>query len=162
VQNELFNLAEVEGYGVLTKKERDFVRAILEGASQRDAAKAAGMEGSENVLDAAASRKVRSVKVQKVLNQAWDRAGASIDLPLRQAAEMLCRAFAEWQRGATAEQREAARAEWQAAASYIASIHGKLKLKIEHDVRVHEVPVPEAALSSLAQMRRDVLMAGAS
>ena len=63
---------------------------------------------------------------------------------------------------ASAEQREAARDEWHTAAAYIASIHGKLKLKIEHDVRIHEVPVPEAALPTLAQMRRDVLMAGTS
>lgn len=159
-QPELFDLAQVEGWGVLTRKEREFARAILEGCSQREAAKRAGYEGSEEVIDAAASRAVRSVKVQRLLSQAFDRAGASIELPLRQAAEILVRAMAEWRRGTSAETRAEARKEWEAAASYIASIHGKLKLRIEGQVHhLHQdiIPIPPESLPAIAQMRRDVI-----
>ena len=58
--------------------------------------------------------------------------------------------------------RAAARTEWKDAASLLASIHGKLQLKISGDVQ-HTVngevafTLPPSALPLLAQMRRDVL-----
>ena len=151
-QTELFDIAEVAGYGVLTKREREFVRALFEGCSQREAARRAGFEGSEEVLDAAASRAVRNVKVQKLMNQAWSRAGGSIDLPLRQAAEMATRAFAEWQAGRTAEQRREARKEWLAAVMFIAQVHGKIKPVGNTSVVVNVVS--DEARAQLAELAR--------
>ncbi len=58
--------------------------------------------------------------------------------------------------------RAAARTEWKDAATLLASIHGKLQLKIPGDVQ-HTVngevafTLPPSALPVLAQMRRDVL-----
>lgn len=138
-QPELFELAEVDGYAVLNRREQLFAQGLFEGQSQREAAKRAGFKGSEQCIDAAASRAVKNVKVQRLMNQAWSRAGVSIDGTLRQAAELQARAFREARDAETAERRKAAFAQWKDASALIASIHGKLTLKVEHSGTVRSV-----------------------
>lgn len=135
-QAELFELDQVEGYAALARRERLFAEGIFRGLTQREAAKQAGVGGDDTVVDATASRLLRSVKVQRVLNQAWVRSGASIDTTLRQAAEIAMRAFNEWQNGNTAERREAARKEWQAAAAFIVQVHAKLQVEVKGGINV--------------------------
>lgn len=157
-QPELFAVETVQGYDVLSRREREFVRAIFDGCTQREAAKRAGFASEGNALDAAASRAVKNVKVRAVLNQAWVRSGASIDDTLRQAAELQRRAFCEAQEAATAERRREAFRQWRETSALIASIHGKLQVKVQADVNVSgEVGLALApnALPVLAQMRRE-------
>ncbi len=166
-QAELFDVADVEGYSVLGRREQLFVAAIFAGCSQREAAKAAGYKGTEEVIDAAASRAIKNVKVQRLLNQAWHRSGARIDRVVRDAAEIMQRAMAEWRNGESAERRAAALKEWREAATLLASIHGKLQIKLSGTVNhLHEgeigVAVPAEMLPELAQMRREFLQTGAS
>ncbi len=161
-QSELFTVESVQGYGALGRKERLFVQALFEGRTQREAARLAGHMGSDEVLDACASRVVRNVKVQALMNQAWARSGASIDDTLRQAAELQRLTFAEAACAASAPRRADAFAQWAKVSTLLASIHGKLQLKISGDVQ-HTVngevafTLPSSALPVLAQMRRDVL-----
>lgn len=157
-QPELFAVETVTGYGLLKRRDRLFVQALFEGKSQREAARLAGHLGSDEVVDACASRAVRSAKVQAVMNQAWSRSGASIDDTLRQAAELQRRAFCEAQEAATAERRREAFRQWRETSALIASIHGKLQVKVQADVNVSgEVGLALApnALPVLAQMRRE-------
>ncbi len=56
--------------------------------------------------------------------------------------------------------------EWRDASALIASIHGRLGIRIDGQINhahahlnVSPVSVPEAALGPLAQLRRDVLVA---
>lgn len=162
-QDELFALESVQGYGVLTARERRFCEALFEGCTQREAAKRAGFQGSDEVLDAAASRAVRNVKVRSVMNQAWTRSGASIEDSLKQAAELQRLSFCEAVTAPTAERRKLAFAQWKEATALIASIHGKLTLNVngtmrhEHTVTGLAVTIPESALPALAQLRRDVI-----
>lgn len=162
-QAELFTVESVQGYAVLPRKERQFVEALFGGCSQTEAARRAGIEGSEEYLRKAACKLVRKGNVLAVLNQAWVRSGASIDTSLKQAAELQQRTFAEAQSAETPEKRKAAFAQWRDTTALIASIHGKLSLRIDgtmhhrHDVHGLAITVPESALPALAQMRRDVI-----
>lgn len=161
-QPELFTVETVQGYGALGRKERLFVQALFEGRSQRDAARIAGHQGSDEVVDACASRAVRNAKVQALMNQAWARSGASIDDTLKQAAELQRQAYCEAAEAPTAERRKAALDQWAKTSALIASIHGKLQLNISGSV-AHTVSgevsftLPPSALPVLAQMRRDVV-----
>jgi phage terminase small subunit len=151
-QAELFDIAEVAGFAALGLKERRFVEALFAGESQRNAARAAGYLGSDEVIDVVASKLVRRAKVQGVMGQAWARSGASIERNVAQAAEIAARAFAEWQTGETAERRRAAHAEWLKTATLLASIHGKLQLKVSGAVTVNVVS--EAARAHLQELQR--------
>ena len=161
-QPELFTVETVQGYGALGRKERDFAAAIFAGCNQTEAARRAGIVGEESYVRAAGCKLAAKSSVQAVLYQAWAKSGANIDTVVRQAAEIAGRAFTEWQRGESPERREAARREWKEAATLLASIHGKLQLKISGEVQ-HTVngevafTLPPSALPVLAQMRRDVL-----
>lgn len=161
-QPELFAVETVAGYARLGAKERLFAQALFDGCTQREAIKRAGVTGSPEVLDVAASKMVRTAKVQAVMNQAWARSGASIDDTLRQAAELQRRAFAEATGADSAIARKTAFQQWREASALIASIHGKLSMKVEHshsgEIGV-AVTVPADALPVLAGMRRDVLVA---
>jgi len=156
----MFALQEVEGYAAMTPRFRRFAEALLEGRTQRDAARAAGYEGNDNVVDVAASRLMHSPKLQRVMNQAWTRSGASIDTTLRQAAELQQQAFLE----ATTSDNRAHRLEsfrkWKDASTLIASIHGKLQVKVDttitHLAGPGMVMIPEAALAGFAELRRTV------
>jgi carboxylesterase type B len=157
-QPELFALDTVQGYGALKPKEQLFAQAIFEGHSQRAAVKLAGFTGSAASLDVAASRLLKTAKVQGLLNQAWVRSGASIDTTLRQAAELQARAFREAINSDTVEKRKLASAQWKDASSLIASIHGKLTLNVKHTGTV-EFSLPPEALAALTATRRELIAA---
>ena len=161
-QSELFTVEAVQGYGALGRRERVFASAIFAGCNQTEAARRAGIEGEDSYVRGAGCKLAAKGSVQAVLYQAWAKSGANIDTVVRQAAAISARAFHDWQQGETPERRAAARTEWKDAASLLASIHGKLQLKISGDVQ-HTVngevafTLPPSALPLLAQMRRDVL-----
>ena len=161
-QPELFAIETVAGYGQLCAKERLFTQALFEGCTQREAIKRAGVAGSDEVLDVAASKLVRTGKVQAIMNQAWARSGASIEDTLRQAAELQRRAFHEATTATSAVGRKTASQQWREASALIASIHGKLSVNVKHEHSGEigvTIAVPEAALGALANARRDVLVA---
>ena len=165
VQSELFSVDSVQGYSILTARDRRFVQALFEGCNQTEAARRAGIEGSEEYLRKAGCTMVTKGKVQALMAQAWTRAGANIDTTLRHAAELEARAFAEAIAAETPERRKAAQALWHQAATLIASIHGKLSLRLEGRIDHHHsgtVPIPAEALPAMAQMRRDLLAPGRS
>lgn len=164
LQPELFTVDTVQGYQTLKRKPRLFVQALFEGRSQREAARIAGHLGSDEVVDACASRLVRSAKVQALMNQAWARSGASMDDTLRQAAELQRQTYREAVEAPNAKRRKLALDQWAKTSALIASIHGKLQLKISGEVQhTHNGEVaftlPPSALPALAQMRRDVVAA---
>jgi hypothetical protein len=130
-QLQLIDLAEFDGFGALSRREQEFAQAIFEGLTQRAAAARAGVTGSPEVLDQAGYALMRNAKVQRLLAQAWNRSGASIHRTLAQAAELQQKAFAEAVDGSTAEKRREAMKQWQAASTLIASIHGKLSVRVE-------------------------------
>lgn len=160
-QSELFSLADVAGYSDLSRKDRLFAQALFEGCTQRDAARRAGVEGSDEVVDVAASRMIRSPRVQSLMNQAWSRSGASIDATLRQAAELQKIAYQEQLASQNRAEREAAFKRWKDASMLIASIHGRLKVQvtgeINHNIQGTMVVLPASALQGMAQMRREVV-----
>jgi hypothetical protein len=157
-QIELFGLDDVEGYAALTPRERRFAAALMSGATQREAAAAAGIIGQEGAIDVQAHRIVQRPKFQRVMNQAWARAGASIDTTLRQAAELQQQSFLEATTSANRANRLEAFRKWKDASTLIASIHGKLQLKVDTTVTHLAGPgmvlIPEAALAGFAEMRR--------
>lgn len=158
-QSELFTVESVQGYGVMGARERKFVQALFEGCNQTEAAKKAGVEGSDEYLRKAGCKLAQKGSVQAVMNQAWVRAGASIDTTLKQAAELQQRTFAEAIKADSPEKRKAAFTQWREASVLIAGIHGKLTVKVEGTIR-HEgnvVTVPAEALPALAALRRDVV-----
>ena len=161
-QPELFTVEAVQGYGALGRKERAFAAAIFSGCNQTEAARRAGIDGEDSYVRAAGCKLAAKGSVQAVLYQAWAKSGANIDTVVRQAAAISARAFNDWQQGETPERRAAARTEWKEAATLLASIHGKLQLKISGEVQ-HSVngevafTLPPSALPVLAQMRREVL-----
>jgi hypothetical protein len=160
-QPELFALEQVEGYGVLSARERRFAQALFEGKTQRQAARDAGVEGSDEVVDVTAHKLARSAKVQRLLNQAWSRAGASIDNTLRQAAELQQQAFLEATSAPNRSERMEGFRKWKDASALIASIHGKLTVNVKGSVdhtlqSPGMVLIPEAALAGFAQLRRTV------
>lgn len=159
VQQELFTVEDVQGYAALSGRDRRFVQALFEGCNHTEAARRAGIEGTDEYVRKAACMMVRKGKVVAVMNQAWTKAGANIDETLRQATELAKRAYAEAIAAETPERRKAAQALWKDAATLIASIHGKLTLRIDGKVDHNHttVLVPAEALPAMAQMRRDVI-----
>ena len=161
-QAELFTVEAVQGYGALGRKERAFAAAIFSGCNQTEAARRAGIDGEDSYVRAAGCKLAAKGSVQAVLYQAWAKSGANIDTVVRQAAAISARAFRDGEQGETPERRASARTEWKEAATLLASIHGKLQLKISGEVQ-HTVngevafTLPPSALPVLAQMRREVL-----
>lgn len=159
-QAELFTVETVEGYAQLAARERLFAQALFEGKNQREAARAAGFKGDDKRLDEQASRYVRTAKVRALMNHAWARSGANLDDTLRQAAELQRVSYAEAIAEQNAHRREKAIGQWVKVATLIASIHGRLSLKIDTNV-THSgqvaLVIPPTALPVLAQMRRDVI-----
>jgi len=155
-QPELFSIEHVQGYALLPAKERKFVQALFEGCSQKAAATAAGVTGSEEYIRKAASKLVRKGNVQALMNQAWAKSGASIDGTIHQAVQIQARAFNDWQQGDSPERREAAFAEWAKTSTLLASIHGKLSLKVEMSgsVDVNHVLITPKLQSDLVAQRR--------
>lgn len=165
-QPELFALETVQGYGALKPRERLFVQEIFAGATQRQAAKAAGFIGTEASLDVTACRLLKTAKVRAVIDQAWARNGADIDETLRQATHLQKIAYHEAHHAETAERRKLAAQQWREASALIASIHGKLSLRVDGDISVKHsgqigVTLPPEACQGLAQMRREALLARA-
>ena len=166
-QGELFEIADVEGYAVLTRRERLFATAIFEGTTQREAARRAGVVGNDEVLDVAGCRLMRSEKVRRLLDQAWTRAGADISQTLREAEEIRRRAYREIVDGRNAKGAKDAMAQWQGAAQLVATIHARINVRVDgavqhhHNVQGLAITVPESALPALAQMRREVVVARA-
>lgn len=159
-QGELFDLESVEGYAALGRRQRLFAKGVFDGLSQREAARQAGMTGSDEVIDAAASRLIRSPTVRRLLNQAWTRAGADIARTLREAEEIRRRAFRELIDSPNAKRGKDALDQWKIAASLIASIHGRLSVRVEGHV-THgaslDVIIPPNALPGMAAMRREIV-----
>lgn len=163
-QPELFAIEQVQGYGALKPRERLFVQEILAGATQRQAIKTAGFIGTPESLDVTACRLIKSAKVRAVIDQAWKRNGADIDETLRQATHLQALAYHEAHHAETAERRKLAAQQWREASALIASIHGKLSLRVDGDVNVRHsgqigVTLPPEACAGLAQMRREALLA---
>ncbi|MBS0229481.1 MAG: hypothetical protein JSS23_12425 [Proteobacteria bacterium] len=157
-QPELFAIEQVQGYAQLDRRTRLFTQAIFDGCSQAEAARRAGYEGTEANLYAAASRQMRTAKVQKVLNQAWVKSGASIDLTLRQAAEAQARAFNAWRHCTDRKDRKQYFDEWQKTSTLIAMIHGKIGFKIEnHATTINHVILTPSLQEELVRQRREVV-----
>jgi hypothetical protein len=164
-QRALFDLAEVEGFGALSLRERLFCEALTLGYSQRAAARAAGIKGEDDAVDVQASRLAHKPSVRRFLGQCWTKSGASIEETLRQAARVQARALNDYEQASHREGRAAAMREWQAASALIASIHGRLGIRIEGQVNhahahIHgQAPeaMPAAALGFFAQLRRSVI-----
>jgi hypothetical protein len=158
VQTDLFDLAEIEGFGSLSRRERDFAEGIFAGLSQRQAARAAGVTGDDATVDVIAHRLMRSRDVVRFMAQAWQRSGASIDKTLREATRMQTRAMADYESATNREARAAAVREWKDASALIASIHGRLSVRVDGQINhLHggEVNmIPAAALPALAAIRR--------
>lgn len=160
-QLDLINLADFSGFGELRAREVKFAQAVFQGMTQRAAARAAGVRGSDEVCDQAGHEMMRRPRVQRLLAQAWLKAGASIHETLRQAAQLQTQAFAELQRSDSATVRRDAFRLWRDASTLIASIHGRLTLNIQGEVfhagQINHLVIPPSALSALAQMRRDAV-----
>lgn len=164
-QGTLFDLAEVEGFGALSLRERLFAEAIVLGYSQRAAARAAGVKGDDAAVDVQASRLARKPEVRRFLSQCWQKSGASIEETLRGAARVQARALRDYEEATNKEARAAAMKEWRDASALIASIHGRLGIRIEGQVNhahahIHGQAgeaVPAAALGFFAQLRRSVV-----
>lgn len=130
-QIEIFAIDDLAGFAALRPKEKAFVQSLFEGCSQREAGTRAGIKaGTESSLDVQASKLLRTAKVQAVMGQAWARSGADVSATLRQAAELATQAFAEIKGDVSREAKQAAFSRWHKAATLIASIHGKLQLKL--------------------------------
>lgn len=154
----MFAIAEVQGYAQLDRKSRLFVEALFEGCSQGEAARRAGFTGNDEYLYAAGSKLVRTGKVQRVLNQAWVRSGASIDTTLRQAAEVQTRAFHAWQSKPERSDRKQAFDEWHKTSALIAAIHGKIGFKVEnHLTTINHVVLTPSLQEELIRQRREVV-----
>lgn len=158
-QLDLIDLREFDGYGELRAREVKFAEAVFQGMTQRAAARAAGVRGSEEVCDQAGHELMRRPRVQRLLAQAWGRAGASIHSTLAQAAQLQKQAFAEIQQSTAASHRRDAFKMWRECSTLIASIHGKLTLnvtgQIDHAHTHVGFMLPPTALPVLAQMRRE-------
>jgi hypothetical protein len=157
-QANLFDLSDLDGFGALSRREQRFAEAIVSGMSQRQAAKFAGISGDQSCLDSAGYDLARKAQVRRVVTQALNRAGASIDTTLAQAVRVQLRALDDWEKATDLKARQAAHREWLAAATLIASIHGRLNINVTGGLN-HEqsFTVPAAALEAMAQMRREVV-----
>jgi hypothetical protein len=164
-QTELFTVQTVQGYGSLGRKERLFVQGLFEGKSQREAARMAGLTGTDEAVDAAASRLVRNAKVSSVMNQAWARSGAAIEDTLRMVAELQRKTFTEAQAADSPEKRREPIRQFCGVTALIASIHGRLSMRIDGTVQhnhsgaigVAQITVPDSALHAFALLRRENL-----
>jgi hypothetical protein len=119
-------ICDCDGFGELTLRERLFAEAIVAGYTQREAARQAGVSGSNQVVDTIAYRLARSPRVKRVLGQAWLRSGVSMARTLAHAAELETSAFYEASVATTAEARHEAFRRWIEAATLIASVHGRV------------------------------------
>lgn len=158
----MFGMEQVQGYATLRPREQKFVQALFEGATQREAMQRAGYNGSsQNGADVTAHKLAKSGRIQAVMNQAWLKSGNSIDTTLRQTAEVQARAFDEWQKGTSAANREQAFTEWLKASTLLASIHGKLSLKVEGEfTHKHLVISPEMENKLIDARRRTLIHLG--
>lgn len=164
-QLEIFDVAQVHGYGALKRRERLFVQGLFEGKSQREAARMAGLSGTDEAVDAAASRLVRNAKVSAVMNQAWARSGADIDDTLRMVTELQRKTFAEARAADSPEKRREPIRQFCGVTALIASIHGRLSMRIDGNVEhrhsgavgVAPMTVPASALHAFALLRRQNL-----
>ena len=158
-QLDLIELSEFSGYGELKAHEVRFAEAVFQGMTQRAAARAAGVKGSDEVCDQAGHKLMRRPRVQRLLAQAWQRSGASIHQTLRQAAQLQMQAYSEIQQSSAASHRRDAFRLWKDTSTLIASIHGRLTLnvtgQIDHAHTHVGFMLPPTALPVLAQMRRE-------
>lgn len=164
-QPELFHPAEISGWGALGRREQRFAEALFSGLNQTQAAKSAGVRGSESNVRAAGARLAAKPSVRRVLGQLWHRSGADVSLIVRQAAAIAERSFREWEHGENSEGREKALTEWKTAAGILSAIHGRMTInvagQIDHRHGGALVQIPPDALPALAQLRRNVLLARA-
>jgi hypothetical protein len=164
-QIEIFDVAQVHGYGALKRRERMFVQGLFEWKSQRDAARMAGLVGTDEAVDAAASRLVRNATVSAVMNQAWARSGAAIEDTLRMVAELQRKTFNEAQAADSPEKRREPIRQFCGVTALIASIHGRLSMRIDGNVQHQhsgvvgsvQMTVPDSALHAFALIRRENL-----
>lgn len=166
-QGTLFEFAEIEGFGKLSLRERTFCEQIVLGQSQRAAARAAGVEGDNAAVDVTACRLAQKPEVRRFLGQCWSRSGASIETTLAQACRVQARALNDYEEATNKEARAAAFKEWQAASTLVASIHGRLSIRIDGQVNhAHQhsgavgigvTTIPPQMLETLAQIRRSVV-----
>lgn len=163
-QLDLIDLTTFSGFGDLSRREQLFAEGIFSGLTQRAAAAHAGVTGPTEQLDQAGHAMMRNPRVQRVLAQAWAKSGASIHRTLAQAAHLQQIAYEQAIRADTAKTRETAMRQWKDASALIASIHGKLAVRIEGTVS-HDhhhngtvTTIPAEALPAFAEIRRAVLM----
>jgi hypothetical protein len=164
-QTELFTVETVQGYGSLGRKERLFVQGLFEGKSQRDAGRMAGLVGTDEAVDAAASRLVRNAKVSAVMNQAWARSGAAIEGTLRMVTELQRKTFNEARAADSPEKRREPIRQFCGVKALVASIHGRLSMRIDGNVQHQhsgmvgsvQMTVPDSALHAFARIRRENL-----
>lgn len=163
-QLDLIDLASFSGFGELSRREQLFAEGIFSGLTQRAAAAHAGVTGPTEQLDQAGHTMMRNPRVQRVLAQAWQKSGASIHKTLAQAAHLQQIAYDQAVRADTAKARETAMRQWKDASTLIASIHGKLAVRIEGNV-THDhhhsgavTTIPAEALPAFAEIRRAVIV----
>jgi hypothetical protein len=163
-QGMLFDLADVEGFGALSRRERMFCEGIVLGLSQRQAARAAGVQGDDAAVDVIACRLAKKPEVRRFLGQCWTRSGANIAQTLMQATRIQQRAWHDYETATNRDARAAAMKEWREASTLVASIHGKLSLRVDgqidhrHSGAIGVVTVPKSALEDFAKMHREVVV----
>lgn len=157
-QGELFELSQFEGYGQLGEKERLFVQALCEGCTQLQAIERAGVEGNDEYLSAAASKLVRTGKVQRILRQAWSKSGASLDATLRQAAQVQERSFEEWKAAETTKERKFAFVQWLKTSQLLAAIHARIKVDFAATANPNHVILDNKLQERLLAARRQVVV----
>lgn len=156
-QSELFALADVAGYGALSQRERLFVEGLMTGKTRTEAARAAGVAGSEENVRTAGSRLAAKPRVAAVLSQAWSRSGAKIEHTLAQAEEIAARAAERLRYATDPKERAQLLREWTQASTLKASILGKLKVGIDVAGVVAHVPMTPEELALMDGLNRGLL-----
>ncbi|RME71370.1 MAG: hypothetical protein D6781_04400 [Verrucomicrobia bacterium] len=154
----LFELSEISGYGELRGREVKFVEAIVAGRTQREAAQAAGVRASTTgALDVAASKLAASPRVRRVLRIAWERAAQGLEKDLLQLQEVIDRAAEEMRRAGSAKARAAAFNEFEKAVKLKAAIHGRLTVNFRGEVEHRHVVLSQELRQQLIEARRALI-----
>lgn len=156
-QPELFALADVAGYGALSRREQLFVGGLLVGKTRAEAARDAGVAGSDENVRTAGSRLAAKPRVAAVIAQAWSRSGAKIEHTLAQAEEIAARASAKLRDATDPKERAQLLREWTQASTLKASILGKLKVGIDVAGAVAHVHLTPDEMALMEDLNRGLI-----
>lgn len=79
LSQDLLDRAAARKKRALTFKEAKLIKGIVAGKKRRDAARAAGIKGSDEVVSATTSRMLKNVNVKIALQEALQNAGVGVD-----------------------------------------------------------------------------------